>query len=143
MSLILNPLQCCNHISHNFQSYTTCFRDKELPAVAHAMLCHASGPLHMLQTFPKCPWPCDLSDRLWSQSLTSPSREHLSFLYILWSLDIFHIFCLSKLQYSYLCTHPATVPYYQFSVTDKATLNQNQKPVEKDFSLQIESRKKC
>lgn len=79
--------------------------------------------------------------RLWSQSLTSPSREHLSFLYITWSLDIFHIFCLSKLQYSYLCTHPATVPYYQFSVTDRATLNQNQKPVEKDFSLQIESRK--
>lgn len=38
------------------------------------------------------------------------------------------------------CAHPSTDPNYQFSVTEKATLNQNQKPVGQDFS-QIEGRK--
>lgn len=103
------------------------------------MLCPASRPFHVLQTFLKCPWPCGLSDTLQSQS--PPSRDYLSFRYIPWSLDVFHILYLSEQQYDYLCTHPSTDPNYQFSVTEKATLNQNQKPVGQDFSLQIEGRK--
>ena len=67
--------------------------------------------------------------------------DYLSFRYIPWSLDVFHILHLSEQQYDYLCTHPSTDPNYQFSVTEKATLNQNQKPVGQDFSLQIEGRK--
>lgn len=102
---LLNLFQLCNPIFYNFQSYITCVRDIEFLAVTHTMFFLASGSSYMLQTFQKCPLPCSLSDKLWSQSLTSLGNDHLCLHCIPWSFDTFHILCLSKLDYNNLCTY--------------------------------------